>query len=616
MQVGGAGRAGYEERAVRFGGGTPPRSGPLTLGQGNMLRCIADNEPAHINMHVVWDIPAGTPLEVVTGVLAELHTRHESLRTTFPADGPEPVQLVHVGGELAVEVHQAEGEPALFAEELGLRRRAVAFDPEGEWPMRAAVVTTGGRPTHLVLALSHAAVDATALGLLRREWLALLAGETLPEPAPVRPVDLAVIERSEEGRRRTAASLRYWSGQLRTIPQAMFAHPRLPVPAQGAPPAGWTPRLRIRSHTAAAALDVLAERTGVTRSTLVLTALCALTAHRAGQRQVVVTTLSANRFLPELYDYVGTVAQDALLSVTADAEGFEALARKVRRRTQLAYPHSWFDSGDLWAAIDAAAEERGARFARDCVFNDLSPLGLDGGVLRGAADPRDPAQEIQLTWLPHEPLKVDMMLWVYRLDGELDLSLWADPALLPAADAEAFGRGLAALFIEAARGDVKLDEMEDITGVAPAVRGPGWVVSDSGWIDLDQVAAAVATAAETLSLPRPAAVATTAEPDAAVGHRLVCRVGMPGPRGGGLTGREPDWDGTGAGGERADGEAAALAARLHAACVEALPGRPAVMAPHWYVIHEGVPEEPGDPAAWAALPVLHAGNGRAPRYGC
>jgi hypothetical protein len=61
------------------------------------------------------------------------------------------------------------------------------------------------------------------------------------------------------------------------------------------------------------------------------------------------------------------VRQEALLSVSADAEGFEALARKVRRRTQLACPNSWFDSGDLWAAMDAAAEERGVRCTRDCV---------------------------------------------------------------------------------------------------------------------------------------------------------------------------------------------------------------------------------------------------------
>ncbi|MFC1411971.1 condensation domain-containing protein [Streptacidiphilus sp. N1-12] len=557
-----------------------------------MLRCIAADEPAHINMHVVWELPAGIGPGRVADLLAALRLRHESLRTTFPV-GPEPRQLVHAESETALRVYAAQGDPALFAEELGLRWRAVRFDPAVEHPVRAALVTDEGRPAHLVLVLSHAAVDATSLGLLRREWLALLAGEPLPAPAATRPVDLAHLERSPEGERRAAASLRYWAGQLATIPQAMFAVPPTPAaagPVGGVSPAaraGWTPRLRIRSQAAAAALDVLTERTGVSRSSLVLTALSALTAHRTGHRQAVVTTLSANRYLPELTDYVGTVAQDALFTLPVGADdGFEALARRVRKRTQLAYPHSWFDSEELWTTIDRVGCERGTRYARDCVFNDLSPLGLDGGVLRGGADPRDPAQQIQLSRLPDEPLAVDLMLWVFRLDGELDLSLWANPARLAAPDAELFGRGLAVLLIEAARGDVKLQEIEELTGLPPVARGPRWLRSDGCWIDgaeVDELLAHVLTQV----LARPGAAGpppflVVAEPDERLGHRLVCHLAA----------------------------GAADPARIHTACVAALPGRPAAMAPHHYVLHTGSPADPADPAAWRALPVRCEGNGR------
>lgn len=605
------------EHTVRFEGGAE-RTGPLTRGQANMLRCIANNDPAHINMHVVWELPPGVTLDRVTEALAVLHARHESLRTTFPA-GSEPCQQVHAGGELTVRVYAAQGDTALFAEELGLHWRAVRFDPAADRPVRAAVVTAGGEPAHLVLVLSHAAVDASALGLLRREWLALLAGEPLAEPAEVRPVDLAGIERSAEGRRRTTASLRYWAGQLRTIPQAMFA---VPAPVAAAPgtasaaarPAsaastdagGGTPRLRIRSHAAAEALDTLSRRTGVTKSALVLTALCALTAHRTGQPQAVVTSLSSNRYLPELTGYVGTVAQDALLSVPVGADGFEALARRVRKRSQLAYPNSWFDSAELWETIDRVGYERGTRFARDCVFNDLSPLGLDGGVLRGGADPRDPAQEIQLTWLPAEPLHVELMLWVFRLDGELDLSLWANPARLDTREAELFGRGLASLLIEAARGDVKLDEIEEITALAPVVRGPRWLRSDGCWVDLDQVDDLLTDVLAALPDPgpggfRPQAFRVLAEPDETLGHRLICHLAVP--------------DAAGPGGQ-ADGRAQRDLEALHAACVDALPGRPAAMAPHNYVVCGGTPADPADPAAWLALPVLFESTGRTAPPGC
>ena len=585
----------------RISGGVG-RGGPLTRGQANMLRCIAEDEPAHINMHVVWELPPGVGPDVVADALAALHLRHESLRTTFQV-GPEPRQLVSPEVEMTLRVYAAQEGAALFAEELGLRWRALRFDPTAENPVRAAVVTDGARPAHLVLVLSHAAVDATALGLLRREWLTLLAGESLPAPAEVRPVDLAFLERSPEGERRAAASLRYWTGQLMTAPQAMFAVPAIPPttrpvgraqPVRPEPRAGWTPRLRIRSHAAAAALDVLAERTGVTRSALVLTALSALTAHRTGHRQAVVTTLSANRYLPELSDYVGTVAQDALLTVPVGTDSFDALARRVRRRTQLAYPHSWFDSEQLWAAIDRTGYERGTRFARDCVFNDLSPLGLDGGVLRGGADVRDPAEEIQLTWLPDEPLSVDLMLWVFRLDGELDLSLWANPDRLGTGDAELFGRGLAALLIETARGDVKLHEIGGLTGLPPVTRGPRWLLSDGCWIDGAQVDGLLAQVLAEAGADVPPPFLVVAEPDDRLGHRLVCHLAassLPPPP--------------------ADGPA-----RIHAACVAALPGRPAAMAPHHYVLHAGSPAEPADPAAWRALPVLREGSGRHTAYAC
>jgi hypothetical protein len=542
------------------------------MGQSNMLLCMTTDEPAHINVSAVWELPPGTDLDRIAEALAALHARHETLRTTFPAgpNDPEPCQVVHAEGELEIQVYPApddDADVAPFVQELALRLRALAFDPAADWPVRAAVVTVGGVPTHLALAASHAALDAGALVLLRRDWDALLAEEPLPEPADVQPVDLALLERSDEGRRRSAGSLDYWAGQLRTIPQAMLA-----VPATHAPQAaaGWTPRLRIRSHAAAEALNVLAERTRITRSTLLLTALCALTARHTGQRHAVVASLSANRYLPELADYLGTLAQDALVTVPVNLDGretFEGLARRVRKRSQLAYPNSWFDSAQLWDLMDRIGLERGTRYARDCVFNDLTALGLDGGAPHGDLDPRDPGQRIQLTRLPDEPMHVELMLWAFQVEGELDMSLFANPARLAARDAEAFGRGIATLLIEAAHGSVKLTEIEAITGLAPVVHGPRWLVSDGCWVDLDEVDDLLATVLAGLPRSEPYAFKIVAEPDERLGHRLICDLTVP---------------------DAGEPLARAELERIHAACVAALPRRPAAMAPHLYRVSTGI----------------------------
>ena len=163
-------------------------------------------------------------------------------------------------------------------------------------------------------------------------------------------------------------------------------------------------------------------------------------------------------------------------------------------------------------------------------------------------------------------LVLAVMLWAFQVEGELDMSLFANPARLAPQDAEAFGRGLATLLIEAARGSVKLTEIEAMTGLGPVVRGPHWLVSDGCWVDLDEVDDLLATVLAGLPLSEPYAVKTVAEPDERLGHRLVCTLTKP-------DGGEPLG--------QADLE------RIHAACVAALPRRPAAMAPHLYRVSTG-----------------------------
>src|SRR4030081_656026 len=75
---------GGASRRVRFTGSSQ-RSGPLTMGQSNMLLCMKTDKPAHINVSAVWELPPGTDLDRIAETLVALHARHETLRTTFPA---------------------------------------------------------------------------------------------------------------------------------------------------------------------------------------------------------------------------------------------------------------------------------------------------------------------------------------------------------------------------------------------------------------------------------------------------------------------------------------------------------------------------------------------------
>lgn len=201
----------------------------------------------------------------------------------------------------------------------------------------------------------------------------------------------------------------------------------------------------MRSVPAARALGRISARTGASPSAAVLAALAVLAGVRARLRTVVVLSISANRFRPELREYVGPLAQDALIPVEVGEDGFDTVLRGARSATMAAYQNSRFDSAALIRVMEDVQRERGLFFARDIVFNDMSVPGRGTRVSRTGED-------VHSVWLPPATLPTRTSLWVHRLHGELDVTLWADPRCLPRGDTSALGEGIARLLIEAVIG--------------------------------------------------------------------------------------------------------------------------------------------------------------------
>ncbi|MCT9933366.1 condensation domain-containing protein [Planotetraspora sp. A-T 1434] len=511
---------------ARFSGGRD-RSGPLTTAQANMVRCVLRDPPEHMNYLVVRQLPPDVTTARVAEGVGLLVSRHESLRTTFH-DG---VQRVGAEGELAIEVTEDEAVAA--------RLRERRFDLAGEPPLRAAVITSGDIPRQIVFVTTHSTVDAGGLAVLLADWDEIIQDKPLEAVTAPQPLDVAEMERTPASVRRAAAALRYWEAQLRRIPQST-----LTVTVDDSQADWKLPRLRVRSVAAARALARIGARTGVTRSAAVLAAFGALAGLRAGQPTCPVISISANRYRPELRDHVGPLAQDALIPIDIAGPSFDALLQSTRAASLAAYQNSRFDSAALVEIMEEVQRSRGVFFARDLVFNDMSVPGQNGRVSR---DPSG-APDIRSVWLPEETLPTRVSLWVNRLDGEADVTLWADPRCLPRADAQALGEGIMRLLIEAGDRDVDLSELTALTGIAPLPRGDGWLVADSCWVDLAEVERLVADAVDGPSR-------VVAVPDEELGHRLVCHLTAP------VTPEE-----------------------AHSACLAKLPGRMAAMAPHDYVI--------------------------------
>ncbi|MEU4403906.1 condensation domain-containing protein [Streptosporangium sp. NPDC023963] len=531
--------------------GLRTRQGPMTMGQANMARCVLRDPPLHMNFRVTKRLPEGTSLSAVTEAVGRLLSRHEGLRATIHSD----VQVVAGSGLLPVEVHgTGTGLLDEVAEEVGLRMQGTRFDLRNELPIRVAVITDGEAPRLVTFVLPHTSVDAIGLATVMREWERLIRGVAVPSPCPIQPLDLATAEGTPATLRRTEAALRHWENGLRRAPQSMFAIDE----TARADADAIRPRLRVRSAVAARALDAVASRTGASRSAITLAALGVLIGVRTTQRSCLIASLASNRVRPELRDYVGPLAQDALMTADLDVSTFDEAIRRFRTASLSGYQHSRFDSVALWEVIEAVNAERGVDFARDCVFNDMSGVTVP--------EPEaEPSAEVECDWLPAASLPAHLALWANRLEDVVDLTLWIDPRVMSRAEAEGFGTGIVRLLIAAGDGDVQASDISEISGISPIERGPEWIYTDSCWVDLGAVERLVGEAVQ----GRPHRV--THDPEG----RLTCHV----------TSGTPE--------------------EIHAACLALLPGRTSAMAPHRYVVH--APEPTG-----ASLhgPVVTEGDGR------
>jgi hypothetical protein len=576
--------------------------GPLTLGQDNMIRCILHDEPSEINKQIVFPVPDGVGLEAALDALRVLAERHESLRTVFPGPpGEQPDrQEVRADGEFEVEIVAAtpDQDPDAVADGIGRRNRAVRFDLAAEFPLRLALVTVSGRPVRLVVVVCHAAADGGATGLLLQEWTELVTGHGLEPPSGPTPRQIAEQERSAAGRRRAKAALRHWERILREAPFAVFADSSL------GPSAGLLPTLVVRSGSAAGSLDAAARRTGASPSSIMLAAFAALVAHRAAQREIVVAALSANRNRAALRQYVGTLAQDALISLETAAPDFDALIAKSGAAAMAGYWNSTFDGELVWRLIDDVAQRRGARFARHLVFNDLSGTIPEAAVRNRPAPPEDP----QFTWLPAEYVPTRLMLNIWRLRDCVELTLMADPQLFGRAEAEQFAHGLLALVRAAADGPVPLEDLSALTGITPGRRDGGWLLTGGSWVDPAAVRALLQVALDKrpvgLFVQGGTLTARIAENGRPItpedAHRAVmdvlCHQARPAIPVGAGTSSGPEDD-------AADGNSADSSA---------LSGWETAMAPHRYVIHSGTPRAAEEQEAWTELPVIAQGDGRVP----
>jgi hypothetical protein len=567
--------------------GTRAGSGPVTLGQLNVLMWAEDQTAFGAVQCRTLNVAPGRSLSDVTRAIGRLISRHESLRTLFAADAAgEWTQQVMASGELLVEVHEAGGWLD-DTEALVKQRLSAPFVLDREWPIRVAVVMSDGAPAWVLLALTHMAADFASLGIIARDFRRLMSSSTsqVPEPPTLQPLDQAKLEMSPMARSRAEAAVRYWETTLRGAPQCMLAVPGLPPADSGSRMA------TLRSKAAALALARIADRTHASQSAVILAAVATLLGRLTVNDQCHITALCANRFARASRDYVGTIAQDALIAVDLTAETFDEIIQATRTATLTAYYHSQYDAERLWQMIDRVSEDRGIEFHRDCVMNDLNGAAVQAqtgyvGSLPEKGDAANAMRDTQLVWADVDPRPLLFYFEVFGLTRhDVSLSVWADQSRFPAAEVEEFLFAVERLLVAAERRNVPARDICELVGIRPVRRDAYWRRIDSCWIEMpavqqllnDVVASVPGIDAAQVFCTREVASARTDE-------ALVAYVA--------------------AASDEITPEI------LHAQCLQRLVGRPTAMAPAWYVICDRSPDDLARLGLWRHLPVRVEGAGR------
>ncbi|MGW4058190.1 condensation domain-containing protein [Amycolatopsis sp. NPDC004747] len=434
------------------------KSANLCWGQHHhLLRYLRVPAPSRHEAHIgtSYPLPAGCTVAAVRATLTHLVRRHEILRTVYDltgtaADGRAwPRQVVQPPAPQPVVEATAENAADVIA-----RLTRTPFDLAREWPLRACVVTAGGRLVRLHLVFNHLAFDDVALDRLAAELDELLAARTEGRPAvldPVehQPVDLARFEES-----RTDAdiepALDHWREVVKKLPADVFSKRRKVSEA------AHSGSLTVPSLLSAA--RTIAAREHVWPSAVHLAAYAVTLAAYTGE------TLVAHRMYTSQRDASGFGGAVTCLSyptpVLADLGGdprFSAVVKASATSVSQAMTHAHVPYDRVYELI----AEEGVRVVAELNFLDNAPRSCRTKRDRYAvnAAPADWALAGS-----------DSYLRVYEWADGITLALQALDAVMDADAVEQFLRGYARL-VEAHRDpgtDLRVSEAAALIGFTPA----------------------------------------------------------------------------------------------------------------------------------------------------
>ncbi|WP_246467888.1 condensation domain-containing protein [Allocatelliglobosispora scoriae] len=436
--------------------------------------------------HIVisFELPPGVSLAGLRATLNYLVRRHEALRTTYHFDlAADPQQRVQPPSALPVTVVSTERDGTETPAEAIERLSTTEFDLAEQWPIRACVLTAGGRPKQLITVLNHMAFDAWTVDRFEREIEALGAGIAAGRPAvlePIRhqPCDLAQYESSPRAVAIKDGALAYWRDEIATMPADTFALRRTADPS---------PTARAATLTSPAMLDAsrrVAARHHVWPSLVHLATHAMVLAAYTGSDRVAHLSFTGNRDANPYNDVMTCMFSPLLMQV--DCSGNPSFSEVVRRTAER------FEQGQAYANVpyDELVELTSREsFRRGQIVRTGSELNFLSHAAHASR-----ARRTTFTWnatpTSWAHFGADTYFRIYEMRDAVVIALNAVSTVMDADTMERFLRGYEAVLLAQADpdADLRVDDIARLIGfAAPAT--PARHLDRNGAIDLAEVAA-------------------------------------------------------------------------------------------------------------------------------
>ncbi|MFB1485371.1 amino acid adenylation domain-containing protein, partial [Corallococcus sp. RDP092CA] len=343
--------------ALRAGAGvrTPaivplPREGQLPLGLAQQrLWFLNQMEPDSPLYNIVLPVRLDGELdiEVLEQSFTELVRRHESLRTTFHAEGGGAVQRIHAPSRASLQVVDlrdlSDADREAEAKRLTDLEMNRGFRLDTGPLMRALVLRMSGTEHVLLLTLHHIITDGWSMGLLVREIGTLYAAyrEGRPSPLPeltVQYADYAGWQRDWLRSDVMGKHVEYWKQQLSGAPAALELPTDFPRPAVMTYSGGGV-AVKL-SDSLSRSLKALCREEGVTPFMLLLAAWQVLLARHAGQDDLTVGSPVSGRGRAETEGLIGFFINTMVLRAKLPANAtFRDVLTQARETVLGAHSH-------------------------------------------------------------------------------------------------------------------------------------------------------------------------------------------------------------------------------------------------------------------------------------